>query len=131
MKKLLALSVLGVLAFSFALPLFAHAQGTGTGGDIYGEGKVTPPTTESGPLSGASGILDIFRKLLKAAAILFWILAVLFIFYAGYKYLTSAGDPKAVETANKQLLYAAVAIAVGLMAYGMPRLVDSVLRGQI
>lgn len=59
------------------------------------------------------GILD---RLTGFALGLLIALATLFIIYAAYVYLTAAGDPEKVKTANRVILYAAIAIAVGLLS---------------
>jgi len=43
-------------------------------------------------------------------------IAAIFIIYAAFTYLTAGGDPEKVKTANRIILYAAVAIAVGLLS---------------
>jgi len=43
----------------------------------------------------------------------------MFILYAAFIYLTAGGDPEKVKTASNQLIYAAVAIAVALVAQGI------------
>ena len=55
------------------------------------------------------------------------ILTTLFIIIAAFKYLTSAGDPTRVTSANKTLIFAAVAIAVALVAKGIPIAITSFL----
>ncbi len=46
------------------------------------------------------------------------VVAVVFIVWAAYSYLTSSGDSEKVSAAHKALLYAAVAVAVGVLARG-------------
>ena len=55
------------------------------------------------------------------------ILAVIFVLVAAFKYLTSGGDPEKVKSANHSLIYAAVAVAVAILAKGIPYLVASFL----
>lgn len=55
------------------------------------------------------------------------ILAVIFILYAAFLYLTAAGDSEKVSKANKTLLYAAIAIAVALLSRALFPLVASIL----
>lgn len=55
------------------------------------------------------------------------ILAVIFILFAAFYYLTAAGDPTKLEKAKTILIYAGVGIAVALVARGIPLLVRSVL----
>jgi uncharacterized membrane protein len=50
-------------------------------------------------------------------------LAIIFIIIAAYKYLTAGGDESKVSSAHKTLIYALVAIAVGLLAQGLVYLV--------
>lgn len=89
---------------------------------------VNPPEV-SGPIQNVSGIVAIFQTALKFVATVFWIISVIFVFYAGYLFATYGANPKRVEDAKNQLLYAAIAIAVGLMAYGLPLFVKNILSG--
>ncbi len=59
---------------------------------------------------------------------MFWILlvfAIIMALVAAYRYLTSSGDPEKVTQANKTLMYAAIAAAVAVIAFGLPRLIWS------
>jgi hypothetical protein len=60
----------------------------------------------------------------------FWgliVLSVVMFLVGGYRYVTSGGDSEKVSSANKTLLYAAVAVVVALVAAGMPYIVNSFL----
>jgi len=46
-------------------------------------------------------------------------LAVIFIIYAAFKFLTAGGDEKNIETAKQQLIYAIIALAVAMLATGV------------
>ena len=62
--------------------------------------------------------------------VLFGVLVFLTIFFvalAAYKYLTSGGEPDKVKDASAQILYAAVAIVVALVAKGFPTIVGSLV----
>ncbi len=60
------------------------------------------------------------------------ILTVIFILWAAYLYLTSAGDEEKIKKANHQLLYAAIAVIVAILSRGLPTLVSIFLgRGAI
>jgi len=89
-----------------------------------------PVPITPGPISSTQGIIDLINKVLYWVATLFWIAAAIFIFYAAFLYLTASGEQEKVTKASRQFLYAVVAIAVGLMAYGLPTLVRSFLGGQ-
>ncbi len=131
MKKLIAAAGF-IVAFAFIVtPLFltvptVNAQsGSGGSADQYIP-QVTPPSTQ-GPVTSFDNVLNFIKNILKYTAILFWIAAIFYIFLAAFTYLQAGGDPKKVGEANQRLLYAAVAIAVGLLSYGLPKLIESIL----
>ncbi len=55
------------------------------------------------------------------------VFAIIFVIYAAWNYLTAAGDPEKVSAASRQLIYAAVAVAVAIFAKGLPLLVSGLL----
>lgn len=55
------------------------------------------------------------------------ILSVIMFVAAGYIYLTSNGDPEKVGKATKTLTYAAIGLAVGILAKAIPMLVASIV----
>ena len=55
------------------------------------------------------------------------IVAIIFVLLAAFNYLTAGGDPEKVKTASNELIYAAIAIAVGLLARGLPLLVSGIV----
>ncbi len=48
------------------------------------------------------------------------LLAIIYILWAAYNYLTSNGDEEKIKKANHQLFYAAIAIIVAILARGAP-----------
>lgn len=46
-------------------------------------------------------------------------LAIVYIIYAAFKFLTAGGDEKKIEEARQQLIYAIVALAVAMLATGV------------
>lgn len=109
------------LAGLLVAPFLAFGQGVGN--------QVLPPSTQ-GPIQSGEGFIDLFRQVLVWIATAFWIAAAVFIFIAAFKYLTAAGDPEKVKTASHTLLYAVIAIVIGLFAYGLPALVNAILLKQ-
>ncbi len=55
-------------------------------------------------------IPDVFGNLITAALVFAGVVAVIFIIVAGYKYLTSGGDPKKLEGAQKTLTFAIIGL---------------------
>jgi hypothetical protein len=86
-----------------ALPLLAAAQ--------------APPQVPDVPPSGALNyILGVFQTLTNWLLTALIALAVIFVIIAAYHYLTAAGDPEKVKKASNMMIYAAVAIGVGLLS---------------
>lgn len=61
--------------------------------------------------------VGILKRLTNFMTWLLLALAVMFVIYAAYLYLTSQGDAEKVKQASKVILYAAVSIGVALLAY--------------
>ena len=53
--------------------------------------------------------------------------APIILIIAGFLYITSAGDPKRVDTAKKMILYAVIGLLVLLLARGLVEVLKSVL----
>jgi fumarate reductase subunit D len=111
MKKLIS-GVSGIAAI--ALPVLALAQGT------------LPPS----PIVDVNGFKTFICTTLVGWMFTFLIvLAIIFILIAAYKYLTAAGDPEKVKSASHTLIYAAIAVAVALLARGIPLIVGTFVGG--
>ena len=85
-----------------------------------------PGVERIGP-STVGGIVDIIRQVVRWVYIIFFIIAVLFIIWAAFTYLTAGGDPEKVAEAKNRLIYAAVAIAVAFLAVGFEVIVRNFL----
>jgi hypothetical protein len=109
MKKLLVISAVFAL---LVMPVMSFAQST------YEQ----PPAAVPG-FTSASSFLGVLDRVIGWIFTLLLVLAVIFILYAAFKYLTAAGDPATISTANKMLLYAAIAIAVAVLSRSIPLLV--------
>jgi hypothetical protein len=110
----------GIPVVSLALPLLAAAQ--------------VPGAPVSAPNSNINSINAVGTSLCTITNWLFYfliLLAVIFIIVAAFKYLTAAGDPEKVKGASHELLYAAIAIVVGILAKAVPGLVGSVIGSSI
>jgi len=88
--------------------------------NIPGVQNVTGITT-------VGGLVDIVRGVVRWVYIIFFILAVLFILFAAFTYLTAGGEAEAINKAKTQLIYAAVAIAVALLAVGFQQIIQTFL----
>ncbi len=71
------------------------------------------PAVSTGAVTGALTTISNFALGILIA------LAVIFIITAAFKYLTSKGDAKEVSAAKDMLIYALVAVVVGILAKGL------------
>ncbi|MBI2035334.1 MAG: hypothetical protein HYT12_01475 [Candidatus Liptonbacteria bacterium] len=104
MKSLKANIVTGLAAGLAAFPALAGAQV-----DSFG------------------AIVNVIQRAISWIFALFILLAVVFVLYAAFKYLTSRGDSGKVGEASQALIYAAVAIGVALIAASIQFIVAELL----
>ena len=74
-------------------------------------------TLAQAPGPATQRLVQIINRLINWMTIVLIAVAVAFIVYAAWLYLTSGGDPEKIKTANRVILYAVVAVAVALLAY--------------
>jgi hypothetical protein len=112
MKTLAKKILTGIMLFTPALTLGQGNFGTNV------------PTTN---ITSLSAVESVITKIVNWLTGLFFVAAILFIFYAAFLYLTAAGDEDKVHKAKNQLMYSIVAIAVALLAGTMRYIVQSIL----
>lgn len=111
---------------------------------IDSEGNViTPSPITTGPITslkdcfsdpnnvaGSAATLDciplIFFNVLKFIFGFSAIVALFFVFFAGFKFLTSGGDAKQVEGARKTLTYAIIGLIVVLLSFAILKVISAV-----
>ena len=81
-------------------------------------------------VQGLNDINQIIVGLVNWVTGLFFVAAVLFLFYAAYLYLSAAGYPEKLKKAKDQLIYSVIAIAVALLAGSVRFIVQSILQRQ-
>lgn len=85
------------------------------------------PTPEPVNISSVDQLIDILGNVANIIFVVLFTVAVIFILMAAFYYLTAAGDPAKVTLAHNRLIYAGVAIAVGLLAQAIVLIVRSLL----
>lgn len=113
----------GPFLTALVVPALAFAQMVPpSGGGVAG--------TSNTPTTNVTSLLSVLQLLCIVFGWFFYgliILAVIFILWAAFKYLTAGGEPEKVKQAGSILLYAAVAVAVALLAKAVPMVVGSFL----
>ena len=105
--------------------------GAGNGAGISpgaGGGSFAGPTGVSGLPSPITGISQVQSLVCVIIDWLFWgliVLAIVMFLVSAYKYVTSGGEPERTRSANRTLLYAAIAVVVALLAGGLPLIIGS------
>lgn len=73
-------------------------------------------SSEVGPNCGQDRVNNIFQTVVTLLSIIVGVASVVVIIYAGFKYITSAGEANRVSNAKATLLYAIVGLAVAGLA---------------
>ena len=95
---------------SVVLPVLASAQ------------ALPPP-----PVTNITGVWTIICTIFGYLFYALILATIFFVLLAAFKYLTAGGDAEKIATANKELLYAAVAIVVGILARVLPGIAASLI----
>ncbi len=97
---------------------------------VYGLVAVTH-AADAPPIDSVDDIISVINQIGVWLATIFWIAAAASVFYAGFIYMTAADDTEKIKKAKKQVLYTIIAVALGIMAYGFPVLVKSILESRV
>lgn len=103
-------------AGTLLLPLLTLAQ------------TVPSPNIPSTNVRSINDVTRIIVSLVNWITGLFFVAAILSLFYAAYLYLGAEGTEERVAKAKEQLIYSIVAITVALLAGSVRFIVESVLR---
>ena len=113
--KNLALKI--AVAISTLVPSISLAQ---TQGEI-------PDSPLSSPINSPAEVVTTLDTISGWLFTIFFALAVVFLVYAAFVYLTAGGNETRVGSAKNILIYAIVAIVVALVAGGIPLFVAGLL----
>lgn len=70
-----------------------------------------------GDIPTIANLNDLFTKVVSSLIALSGIVLFIFIVIGGVKYITSGGDPKATESAQKTITYAISGLALLILSY--------------
>lgn len=83
--------------------------------------------TPTAPITDPQGIVDIINTVAGWFFAVFLALAVVFLLWAAFQYLTAAGNQDRVDKAKNTLIYSVVAIVVALVAGGLVQVISGIL----
>lgn len=104
MKKLITLQSLIITSLIVALPVFAQATGTG---DV-------------------SRIENFIKNIIQIFVTLAGVTATAFFVFGGFRYVTSSGNPEALDGAKKTIIYSGVGLAITLAAFVLSNIVTQI-----
>lgn len=132
MKKFIPLFLIILLssfltseALAALVPGENMAPGTLKPGTLPSSENLNPPS----PIEESSELIDVIARIVGWIYIIFFIIAVMYILFAAFNYLTGANDPEKIKTGRNQIIYAAIAIAIALLAVGARTIIEGFLGG--
>ena len=88
---------------------------------------VLNPTGIRPPISDAPGVVNILIIILRWTYTIFFIISAFMVILAAFTYLTAGAEPEKIKSANHKIIYAAIAIAVALLAVSINAIVGSII----
>lgn len=97
--------------------------------------QVTPENIAGGgvvkvaaaPIQNVSGIVGIAASVVRWIYIIFFIIAVMFVLFAAFAYLSGGDDVEKMTVVHSRIKYAAIAVAIALLAVGLELIVKNFL----
>ena len=132
MKKFIPLFLIILLssfltseALAALVPGENMAPGTLKPGTLPSSENLNPPS----PIEESSELIDVIARIVGWIYIIFFIIAVMYILFAAFNYLTGVNDPEKIKTGRNQIIYAAIAIVIALLAVGARTIIEGFLGG--
>ena len=128
---LLAILIINLVLLSLFLnPIQSQAAILINGKVCYAEGGEEVGLNILNPLGGTSDITSLVKNILNFLWKLAFAIAPILIVYAGFLYITSAGNEEKVKIAQKALTWAIIGFAVILIASSIPAIIQGFLSGE-
>ena len=135
MQRLSYATVAALLGLSLlSLPVISLAAGTS--GPPFGNTSGPPSGSVTGPGGanqlvnplGVSSFPQLVQKLLQAALVIGIPIAVLFIVWAGFKFILARGNPEALKEARTNLLHTLIGVGIFVGASLIASIIVSTLQ---
>ncbi|MEK9168257.1 MAG: hypothetical protein AAB698_00450 [Patescibacteria group bacterium] len=120
------ISIIILVSFLLISPLLTNAISPDqvTPENIAGGGIVK---VEKSPIQNVSGIVGIAASVVRWIYVIFFIIAVMYVLFAAFAYLTENDDSEKMKVVHTRIKYAAIAIAIALLAIGLEMIVKNFL----
>ena len=109
------------------MPMVAGAQTQ----NPFGQTSVGGPGASGSEVNSVGDIFQVLCRVLGWLFVFFIAIAVIFVIYAGWKYLTAGGEEEKIKEANRTLIYAVVAMVVAVLARSIPYVVANFVGGAL
>jgi len=90
---------------------------------------VVPVIPDDSPIRDVNDALGILVSVIELAQVVFWILTVGFGLYGAYLYLFATGSKESAAQARRVFIYTAIAALLGIIAYGLPGIIEGFVFG--
>ena len=97
----------------------------------FKEGEITKPgelVPGGSPINTDTELLNVIAGVVKWIYTIFFVVAVVFILFAAFNYLTAGGQPEKIKTAHTMLIWAIVAIAIALLSVAAAQIIRTFLK---
>ncbi len=113
----------------FLLPLSANAAATGpiTADQLFGDGYVNPADVQDATGLGDRDPREIIASVIRVVLGFLGIIAVLIILYAGFLWMTAAGNDDKISTAKSMMSAGVIGLIIILAAFGVANFVMTAL----
>lgn len=82
-------------------------------------------SASASPIKNVDDVVKIIGNIVVIMYRVFFVVAIGAVIWAAFIYLTSKDDPEKIKNATKQILWAVVAIAIGLASVGFSKIIDT------
>jgi len=79
------------------------------------------------PITSLHQLVNVIDKLGEWLFAIIFALAVIFVLVSAFQFLTAAGNPEKITSARQILIYALIAVAVAVIAWGLPKLIKKLV----
>jgi heme/copper-type cytochrome/quinol oxidase subunit 2 len=101
---------------------------------VVSSATLEPPSAAGDVTTGTkpptNSVEQAINNIMNWFFVIILIIAVIFLLFAGFLFITAGGDPDKVNTARQNVMYAMVGVAVAVLARGIVSLVQGLMKTQ-